>query len=550
MPARASAGDHWLPAALVHGFGAALAMWCVGYVTHLPGLAPTSAGGKAVVGMCLIAAFGSVLGLLGGAAPRERLVRAGLVAGLLAGSCNLMILGSVLSEPPAAGGSAPVPNAGAMALGFLGASGVAGVAFAWLGGVIAPGWSRLRASTDRWHARLAVLAALGVVPVLLTGGLVTSHEAGLAVPDWPNSYTANMFLYPLSKMTGGIYYEHMHRLFGALAGLGCLLLFVFSLARMLTGRRAGRDAPDAPGAAAPGTPALRRGWASWLAGLALTLITIQGLLGGLRVIAADGSTDVSQWKDQARETVYSGRAETANFALTVDNTTSINLALAHGVSGQLTFVFIAIAAAMVSPAWTRARERARRSAERGDGVEALPRDGLLRWCAGLLFASAVVQLIFGAAVRHHESVLMLFVHITMGSLLVLFAAVATFRMLSRHGDDPTLRRTAKWLLGVVLAQFALGWVAMFAAVPHYGGKAGSGTGLTTEQPVAAVLGATAHQALGAFFLALCGLTFVWSLRLTASRAAAQAYGEEAVAAVPHDDASAPPRLPGSVATAG
>ena len=30
--------------------------------------------------------------------------------------------------------------------------------------------------------------------------------------DWPNSFGYNMFLYPLSRMTGGIYYEHAHRL--------------------------------------------------------------------------------------------------------------------------------------------------------------------------------------------------------------------------------------------------------------------------------------------------------------------------------------------------
>jgi heme A synthase len=465
---------------------------------------------------------------------------AGAIAGFVSGLLNLLILGSLLSEPPSAGGSAPAPNAGLMAAGFLGASTAAGAAFAMLGLAVLPRRWWLGASTDRWHARLAVLASLGVAPVLLTGGLVTSHEAGLAVPDWPNSYTANMFLYPLSKMTGGIYYEHMHRLFGALAGLGVLMLFVASVARLFTGRRSSANGAEA--CAAAGTPPLRRGRAAWLSAAALVLITVQGLLGGLRVIAADGATDQQQWKDQARETVYTGQAESANFALTVDNTTSINLALAHGVSGQLTFAFVVIVAAMLSPRWTRAVAQARRlrgprggatgegwrdaacgDAERrgahaGDAARSvLPRDAFLRAASLVLFVTAVLQLVLGAAVRHHESVLVLFVHITMGSLLVLFSALAIFRVLAKHAHEATLRRTSKSLLVVVLLQFALGWVAMFAAVPHYGEAVGSGAGLSTAQPASAVLAATAHQALGAGFLALTALMAVWSLRLTAGR---------------------------------
>ena len=37
------------------------------------------------------------------------------------------------------------------------------------------------------------------------GGLVTSNRAGLAVPDWPNTYGYNMFFFPPSKWIGGIF---------------------------------------------------------------------------------------------------------------------------------------------------------------------------------------------------------------------------------------------------------------------------------------------------------------------------------------------------------
>ena len=48
----------------------------------------------------------------------------------------------------------------------------------------------------------------------------------MAVPDWPNTYGSNMFLYPLAKMTGGVFYEHAHRLLGALVGFTALTLAV------------------------------------------------------------------------------------------------------------------------------------------------------------------------------------------------------------------------------------------------------------------------------------------------------------------------------------
>jgi glutathione-regulated potassium-efflux system protein KefB len=39
--------------------------------------------------------------------------------------------------------------------------------------------------------------------------------AGLAVPDWPNSYGYNMFLFPPRFWVGNIFYEHTHRLMDA-----------------------------------------------------------------------------------------------------------------------------------------------------------------------------------------------------------------------------------------------------------------------------------------------------------------------------------------------
>ena len=59
-------------------------------------------------------------------------------------------------------------------------------------------------------------------PLIFMGGLVTSRGAGLSVPDWPNSFGYNMFLFPPSQWVGGIWYEHVHRLLGTAVGFAAL----------------------------------------------------------------------------------------------------------------------------------------------------------------------------------------------------------------------------------------------------------------------------------------------------------------------------------------
>ena len=65
------------------------------------------------------------------------------------------------------------------------------------------------------------------------GGLVTSHHAGMSVPDWPNSYHYNMFLFPPRLWVGGIFFEHTHRLMGSVVGLFSMCLAVWAWRREL-----------------------------------------------------------------------------------------------------------------------------------------------------------------------------------------------------------------------------------------------------------------------------------------------------------------------------
>src|SRR5882762_6443008 len=83
---------------------------------------------------------------------------------------------------------------------------------------------------NRWLSRFSLLTALATLALIVIGGLVTSHGAGMAVPDWPNSYGYNMFLFPISQWVGGIFYEHSHRLVATVVGV-----LVVALTRWLGG---------------------------------------------------------------------------------------------------------------------------------------------------------------------------------------------------------------------------------------------------------------------------------------------------------------------------
>src|SRR5437660_8377263 len=82
-----------------------------------------------------------------------------------------------------------------------------------------------------WLHSFALVTALATLALIAIGGLVTSHGAGMAVPDWPNSYGYNMFLFPVSQWIGGIFYEHSHRLMATAVGV-----LVVALTRWLGGK--------------------------------------------------------------------------------------------------------------------------------------------------------------------------------------------------------------------------------------------------------------------------------------------------------------------------
>ena len=106
------------------------------------------------------------------------------------------------------------------------------------------------------HSAVFALSVLWTLALLLLGSIVHATESSLACPDWPTCFGTMM-----PEMTGGVFWEHLHRLWA-----GALVL-IFLAAVVL--QRRGVD---------------RRAWL-FKAGLAgLALLVIQSLLGGLTVL--------------------------------------------------------------------------------------------------------------------------------------------------------------------------------------------------------------------------------------------------------------------------
>src|SRR6266542_664601 len=115
------------------------------------------------------------------------------------------------------------------------------------------------AISTRWLNRFAWLTCVATLLLICSGGMVTSKNVGLAVPDWPTTFGYNMFLFPVSKWVGGILFEHTHRLMGSLVGFLTIILAIWLW----------RSEP--------------RRWVRNLGVIALGAVILQGVLGGLRV---------------------------------------------------------------------------------------------------------------------------------------------------------------------------------------------------------------------------------------------------------------------------
>ena len=287
------------------------------------------------------------------------------------------------------------------------------------------------------------------------GGLVTTYGAGMAVPDWPNTFGYNLFLYPLESwlQVFDVLLEHSHRLIGAAVGLVAIGL---AAALWVKDRR--------PTARALGVAAV-------------VGVSIQGTLGGLRVIGDD-----------------------------------LLLAKVHGCTAPLVFSLAAALVAYTSPAF---RERPAPAVR--PGARRLQRLSLAAT------ALVYVQIVLGAQLRHltpQESpgwfVLWVWLHLIAAGLLA--AAVVWLLGLAgrRFADERSLVHGARWLAAALVAQLVLGaatwvtnygWPAWFKeliwAIPYTVVAAGRLQALST----------TAHVAVGSLALAAAVCLTLWSRRV-------------------------------------
>src|SRR5205809_769672 len=112
---------------------------------------------------------------------------------------------------------------------------------------------------NKWLNRFAWFTAFTTLLLICSGGMVTSKGVGLAVPDWPSTFGYNMFLFPVSKWIGGVFFEHIHRLIASTVGFLTIILAIWLW-----------RTEDRPSVKTLGL-------------IAVAGVILQGILGGLRV---------------------------------------------------------------------------------------------------------------------------------------------------------------------------------------------------------------------------------------------------------------------------
>lgn len=314
----------------------------------------------------------------------------------------------------------------------------------------------------QWLRFFSKVLALATLFLIFMGALVTSHNAGLAVPDWPTTWGENMFLFPPSKWSGNIFFEHVHRLVASTIGLLTIVMFL-SLLRFE-----------------------KRSWVKWIGFAGLVAVCLQGVLGGLTVLYLLPPA----------------------------------VSVGHAVLGQ-TFFIITIVIAYVESAESESRQK-----EKGDTIRSnifkvslffvsliylqLILGATMRHTASGLaipdFPSMGGQYLpwFNAetvnAINQIRSqmglwpiekwqVLIHFAHRVMGVLILLLTPYLLYRVYKGSSSDSLIRSSVRTILFVTVLQFIFGVVTVLSAKSPY---------LTSL-----------HVAFGAFTL---GCAVIFSLR--------------------------------------
>ena len=300
--------------------------------------------------------------------------------------------------------------------------------------------------------RVAWLLVCATFPLIWVGGLVTTYDAGMAVPDWPSTYGYNLFLYPWQSWIAGpwdLFIEHGHRLLGSLVGLIAIALVVSVWAK------------DS------------RPWLKWLAIAALALVIVQGVLGGQRVL-----------RDDRR------------------------IAQFHGVVGPTFFALSAMIVAFTSKRWFKSTEE-RTLANDGAGrlASAAWTTFGLAWLQLALGSQLRHGVEYSSGQVFRAAVLF---HVILAFLLVAQIFYVSIRVL-RSESNRDSRMPAVGLVSLVLAQFLLGvasWTVKYGWPAILQGWLSSPLSTVQAKSMSQSLIVTSHVAVGSLILATAGVMAV------------------------------------------
>src|SRR5579883_914847 len=240
---------------------------------------------------------------------------------------------------------------------------------------------------------VAIFAAVFTLPLLYVGGSVTTYRVGLAVPDWPSTFGENPFLYDFRNAPFGVRIEHLHRLYGAAVGLATIVLAGWFLAFE------------------------RRRWLKRLGLLALAMVSVQGVLGGLRVIRV-----------------------------------STLLAAVHGSLGQAFFGLMVALAVWTGRDWDGAASR-------------FPDPDHLRRRSAVVLALVYVQIVLGSWLRHYGTQAALGSHALVAAAVWIHAVFLAHRIERRRGELARLVGPSRMLGLTATLQIALGLAALVFVLP-------------------------------------------------------------------------------------
>ena len=271
--------------------------------------------------------------------------------------------------------------------------------------------------------KFARFVVASTVLLILAGSLVTSHDAGLSVPDWPTSYGWNMFTFPPRMWVANIFYEHGHRLIASSVGALTIVLAVWLWTKE------------------------SRRWLRWFGVAALGAVIAQGLLGGLTVL------------------LFLPPA----------------VSTAHAALAEIFFCMTVAIALFTSPDWIRGYDGGAdpRVGPRGRTGPSLRR---LATCTTIVIFA---QILVGATMRHTGAGLaipdfpLMFGHVVpnhwdakiavhfahrLGAIVVAIAVLATAVCIwRRHPDRVELAQPALILVLLAVAQVTLGALTVITA---------------------------------------------------------------------------------------